>query len=64
MMPIRYTTPEENDRLLEKQFYARIALRGSVFAMAMNNRWRAYFKERAKQKPLSLVQPRRSNPAQ
>ena len=56
MMPIRYTTPEENDDLLEKQFAARIRLRGSVFAMALNNRWKHFYKERSRWSGLSLIE--------
>ena len=43
------TVPREaSARLLEKQWHAKIRLRGSIFAMAMNNKWRHHFKEKAK----------------
>lgn len=53
-MPVEYTSQSDMDRLLEKQCNARMYIRSDVFRMALNNRWRHYYKEGRKPKLVEM----------
>jgi len=51
---IQYSHQRDLDRLLEKQFQARIYIRSDIFKVALNNRWRHFYKEGCKPKVVQI----------
>ncbi len=53
-MTIQYVHQRDMDALLEKQSEARMYIRSCIFRVALNNRWRHYYKEGRKPKLVRL----------
>ncbi len=54
-MNIQYAHQRDMDALLAKQSEARMYIRSDVFRMALQNRWRHYYKEGCKPKLVTLA---------
>ena len=54
-MTVQIVAQADIDRLLEKQWRARIALRRNPYAYALNVRWRKEFADRLKKKQFTDV---------
>ncbi len=53
-MNIQYAHQRDMDRLLELQSEARMYIRSCIFRVALQNRWRHYYKEGCKPKLVKI----------